>query len=474
MKVQNIICALIILLSAAEAAARTNVVLIVVDDLGWKDLGVYGSRFYETPNIDEFASNATRFTDAYASASICSPTRAALHTGRHPARVGITDWITGYDYKKDSPKLETPEDLHALPDAEVILAEQLAEAGYQTFFAGKWHLGKEGSLPEDHGFEINIGGIGLGYPPGGYYTPYENPRLSDGPEGEYLTDRLTNESIDFLETRDKERPFLLHLSYYSVHTPIEACERYLDYYTRKAKKEGLEDTTTLVEGEAISRVEQNNPAYATMVAAVDENVGRLLEALEERNLRDDTVVILTSDNGGLSTIFNDPGPTSNLPLRSGKGWLYEGGIRIPLIIDAPKSFQSQPELSREPVVTTDLYPTILDLVNIEPGSELQLDGQSLMPLLERTELGSPRALYWHYPHYHGSGWKPGGAVRLGNWKLIEFFETGEHELYDLAVDLEERNDLAESYPEITRDLRHRLREWRKETDAKMPNPVKEK
>lgn len=462
--------AIVIVLPLAQATSRPNVVIILVDDLGWSDLGIYGSSFHETPNIDRLASQGTRFTDAYVPSPICSPARAALHTGRHPVKVGITDWIEGHE--AEAPKLKTPEDLHALPQTETTLAEKLRANGYQTFFAGKWHLGGEGNLPEDHGFEANVGGTGAGEPPNGYYSPYNNERLPDGPEGEHLTDRLTDESIRFLETRDKERPFLLHLSYYAVHTPIEAHERYLDYYSRKAAAKGFDPVKAIAESDAVSRVEQSNPAYATMVAAVDGNVGRLLEALEALGLREDTLVVLASDNGGLCTRQNGPGPTSNLPLRSGKGWLYEGGTRIPLIIDAPEAFGSQPEVSREAVDIMDLHPTILDLLRIEAEGSQALDGQSLAPLLERAGFVDPRVLYWHYPHYHGSGWAPGGAIRLGNWKLIEFFETGEFELYDLAVDLGEGNNLASKYPEIANDLRSRLEAWRNEAGAKMPRPIR--
>ena len=312
---------------------KKNVVFILVDDLGWKDLACYGSNFYESPNIDRLAAKGNLFTSAYTPNPVCSPTRAAILTGRYPSRIGITDWIPGQN-PKNKP-LIGPEDLYELPLEEVTFAETLKNEGYKTFFAGKWHLGDVDFLPEDQGFDINMGGHHKGSPPGGYYSPYRNPKLTDGPEGEYLTDRLTSESIEFLE-RNKNDPFLLYLSYYTVHTPIQACKRYLGKF--KAKQKLLQDSIAQLktEGSGQTLINQYNPEYASMIYALDENVGRLLDKLEALDLMEETLIIFTSDNGGLSTLTNNRvAPTSVRPLRAGKGWAYEGGIRVPLIIKKP-------------------------------------------------------------------------------------------------------------------------------------------
>ncbi len=335
---QALLCLLILGLSPAlqRAEARPpNFVFILVDDLGWADVGCNGSTFYETPNIDALANSGMRFTDAYAACPVCSPTRAAIMTGKYPPRVDITDWIPGQNPKYR--KLKTPEDRANLALEEVTIAEALKEAGYATFFAGKWHLGGEGFFPEDQGFDINLGGHHRGSPPGGYYSPYMNPKLKDGPQGEYLTDRLTDESIKFMEA-NKDKPFLLYLSLYTVHTPIQACRRHLEKFQMKAKDLPHADRADFVkERDGWTKQVQDNPAYASMVYAMDENVGRLMKKLDELKLTDNTVVIFTSDNGGLATLSAKRAPTAEAPLRAGKGWCYEGGIRVPLIVRAPAS-----------------------------------------------------------------------------------------------------------------------------------------
>lgn len=287
-------------ISAAPGSRRPNVVFILVDDLGWYDLGCYGSPFYETPCLDRFAASGMRFTDAYSACPVCSPTRAAIMTGKYPARLNITDWIPGGDPKDR--KLLGPQDRHELPLEEVTLAEVLRAAGYRTFFAGKWHLGGAGFYPEDQGFEINKGGHEKGSPPGGYYSPYENPKLEDGPEGEYLTDRLTDESLRFLEAA-QDAPFLLYLSFYTVHMPIEACTRHLAHFTEKAAALPEPDGPAFLDVPGgVTRLRQDQPDYASMVRAMDENVGRLLDALDALGLADNTIVVFTSDNGGLTTL----------------------------------------------------------------------------------------------------------------------------------------------------------------------------
>ncbi len=444
---------------------KPNFVFILVDDLGWKDLGCYGSRFYETPNLDKLASQGMLFTDAYAACPVCSPTRAAIMTGKHPARVNITDWIPGK--RAPNEKLIGPQDLHNLPLEEETLAEVFQEQGYKTFYAGKWHLGDEGYFPEDQGFDINKGGHHRGSPPGGYYTPYNNPKLSDGPEGEYLTDRLTNESIQFLE-KNQENPFLLYLSFYTVHTPIQACKRHLERFKKKAEKlpPGPEDVP---EHEGLTKMRQDNPEYASMVYAMDENIGRVLDKLDELNLSDNTVIIFTSDNGGLSTLGRRGFPTCNLPLRAGKGWCYEGGIREPLIIRAP-GITKPGTLCYEPVISMDFYPTMLELAGFPLKPKQHADGLSLVSLLKGGRQLNRNTLHWHYPHYHGSTWKPGAAIRDGDWKLIEFYHYDKVELYNLKKDIGEQNDLSEKYPDKRKELLAKLHQWQKDIGARLPAP----
>lgn len=448
---------------SGQVSKKQNFVFILVDDMGWTDLGYSGSTFYETPNIDALSKSSIQFTDAYASASICSPTRASILTGKHPGRVNITDWIPGDD--NQNKKLIGPMDLDALPLKEVTVAEVLKQNGYSTFFAGKWHLGDEGNLPTDQGFDVNIGGYHKGQPPGGYYVPYKNPYLADGPEGEYLTDRLTNESIKFLDTI-KDKPFLLYLSYYTLHTPIQANTKYLDKFKQKLKTMDSLAPTDRKEGTAITKIVQRNPEYASMVYALDENVGRLIKKLKDEGLYENTTIIFTSDNGGLTTIeegLNYDRPTSVLPLRAGKGWLYEGGIRVPLLIK-PAYFNGTSKIVSEPVISHDFFPTILSLATITSEKNMKIDGVNLVPLFTGNQIAR-NEIFWHYPHYHSSGWTPGAAIRQGDWKLIEFYETEEVELYNLFEDLSETNNLASKYPERVTTLKQRLHEFQKSMNA---------
>ncbi len=447
---------------------KPNFIFILVDDLGWKDLGCYGSEFYESPNIDHLASQGMKFTNAYAASPFCSPTRASIMTGKHPARIGITDWIPGRN-PKDT-KLIQPEDVHQLPLEEITIAEALKQEGYRTFFAGKWHLGNQGYFPEDQGFDINKGGHHKGSPPGGYYAPYNNPKLTDGPEGEYLPDRLTDESIQFLE-QSQQAPFFLFLSFYTVHTPIQASKRHLEYFEKKAGKltSETERPAFIRERNGWTKQEQNDPAYASMIFALDENIGRLLRTLQILNLDERTVIIFMSDNGGLSTLGREWAPTSNQPLRAGKGWCYEGGIREPMIIRAPGITQMG-SICNVPVTSHDFYPTILQLAGLPLDPKQHVDGLSLLPLLKGEANLERNALFWHYPHYHGSTWTPGTAIRSGGWKLIEFFEEDKIELYNLNEDIGERNDLALDYPGKAQELKKLLHNWQKEIGAKMPVP----
>ena len=463
------LCALSIFITAVPTlidAKQTNFLFFLVDDMGWADIGANGSKFHETPNIDRLARSGMRFTQGYAAGSVCSPTRASIMTGRHPVRVNITDWIPGQSNRKTNPLLH-PDDLSHLPLAEVTIAEALKEHGYQTFFAGKWHLGNKGQWPTDQGFDINIGGHHRGSPPGGYYSPWSNPALKAKRPDEYLTERLTDESVKFLEERDKTSPFLLYLSYYNIHTPIQAYKKHIDHYKAKAAKAFQDVTPTEPEHDGINRTRQDNPTLASMVAAVDDSVGVLLGKLTELKLDKNTVVIFFSDNGGLSTLGR-PGPGCNLPLRAGKGWLYEGGVREPTIIRAPDVTQPN-SVSHKPMVSMDFFPTMLDLAGLPLQPKLHVDGQSLLPHLKGDDSGQ-RTFYWHYPHYHGSTWKPGASIRDGDWKLIEFYHYKNFELYNLADDPGERQNLAKAKPTKAKLLRAKLLAWQKQMQAKMPVP----
>jgi arylsulfatase A-like enzyme len=450
-----------------KAAEKTNFIFLLIDDMGWRDLGCYGSSFYETPNIDRLASEGMRFTDAYAACPVCSPTRASIMTGKYPARLNITDWIPGRQARRVDPseKLIGPAFEQQLPLNEKTIAETLNEAGYAAGFVGKWHLGSENYLPEDQGFEVNVGGIHLGYPPGGFFSPYQNPKLKDGPDGENLTDRLTDEAVLFLEA-NSDRPFFLFMSYYAVHNPMQAKPDLVAKYERKARN--LDPSTEprfLPEGRHTNRQVQDHPVYAAMVETVDSNVGRILSRIDELGKSHNTVIFFISDNGGLSTAEGTP--TSNLPLRAGKGWLYEGGIRVPMIIRAPGLTKPGSEC-RVPVTTTDFYPTMLEAAGMALAPEQHPDGKSLVPVLEGGSPPEREALFWHYPHYSNQGGTPGGAVRRGDYKLIEFYEDNRVELYNLREDIGETVDLAGRMPEKARELREMLQQWRQSVQARMP------
>lgn len=444
---------------------QPNFVFILVDDLGWADVKCnYPETFYDTPNIDKLAEKGVRFTQAYAANPVCSPTRAAIMTGKHPNRVRITDWIPG-DAPQNRPLLG-PKINNELALDEMTLAEKLKGANYKTFFAGKWHLGDEGFSPEDQGFDINFGGHHRGSPPGGYYSPYENPKLTDGPEGEYLTERLTNESIRFMK-QNKDHPFLLFLSFYTVHTPIQASEKFIEKYRKKREELKLKTIPHKKEGdEGWTKLIQEDAAYASMVAAMDENVGRLLDAIADFDLDKNTWVIFTSDNGGLSTLRRKNAPTSNSPLRAGKGWCYEGGIRVPLIISGP-DIHKPGRISEQLTVSMDFFPTVLTLAGIQHNKN---DGENLLPVLIDDNPLQRDELFWHFPHYHGSAWKPGSAMRKGEWKLITFYEDERTELFNLKNDPGELNDVSEQFPVKTKELKNLLSKKLKESDAKFPQP----
>lgn len=453
-------------LTAAEPKRKLNFVFFLVDDLGWADLGCTGSTFYETPNVDALAAAGMRFTDGYAACPVCSPTRASIMAGKYPARMDTTDWFGG----RRAGKLLPAPYKNYLPLEEVTVAEALKAAGYRTFFAGKWHLGGQAYFPEKQGFDINKGGHHRGSPPGGYFSPFRNPKLTDGPKGQHLADRLGDESVAFLDSV-KDQPFLLYLSFYSVHTPLQAKKELIEKYKAKAGKLPKSDSPEfLPEGRRKARQIQKHPVYSGMVQVMDENVGKVLGKLDKLGLAGNTAVIFMSDNGGLST--SEGSPTSNLPLRAGKGWLYEGGIREPMIVRWP-GVTKPGSTCDVPVISTDFYPTMLEMAGLKARPEQHVDGVSLASLLAgRKKTLDRKAIYWHYPHYGNQGGRPGSAVRAGDYKLIEFFEDNSVELYNLKEDIGEKNDLAAKMPDKVAELRGMLRAWRKEVDAKMmkPNP----
>ena len=441
-----------------------NIVLILVDDLGWTDLGVMGSTFYETPNIDRLADEGMRFTNAYAATTVCSPTRASILTGQYPARLHVTDWIRGHE--RPWAKLRVPDWLHRLPRPALTIAEALGRAGYVSAPIGKWHLGDASSRPETHGFDLNVAGDHRGQPPS-YHAPFGIPTLKDDePDGEdepdgdddpdgaeYLTDRLTDEAITFVSD-NRDHPFFLYLPYYTVHTPIEPEADRLMKYEAKA---------TPVEGHWAQR----NPGYAAMIESLDDGVGRLLEALDTVEIADRTVVIFASDNGGLVLPLSPWGRvTSNWPLRSGKGSAYEGGVRVPFIVRWPGA-TAPGAVDDTLVISADILPTILEITG--ERRRRPVDGSSLVSLLRGEGPLDREALYWHYPHYHPGGAAPYGAVRAGRYKLIEYYEDMRVELYDLDVDVGEAANLAETLPKQTARLRGLLHAWRNDMGAQMPS-----
>jgi arylsulfatase A-like enzyme len=462
-----------------RTATRPNIVFILMDDLGWRDLGCYGSTFYETPNLDRLAGESMRFSDAYAACPVCSPTRASILTGLYPATVGVTDWIDwGGRLHPAKGKLVDVPYIDHLPLEERTIAGALREAGYHTWHVGKWHLGGPAFYPERHGFEHNVGGCEMGAPIHGYFSPWQIPTLADGPRGEYLTDRLTDEAIRLIQGNDDGRPYYLNLCYYSVHTPIQAKSEKVTRYEAKARAMGLDQLKTFEEGDffpcehkkdrrILRRLVQSDPVYAAMVESVDGNIGRLLQAIEASGEAEHTIVIFTSDNGGLAT--SEGSPTSNAPLAEGKGWMYEGGTREPLLVRWP-GVVAPGSACAVPVTSPDFYPTLLEAAGLGLAPEGHLDGVSLMPLLTESGTLAREAIYWHYPHYGNQGGTPGCSVRAGDHKLIEFFEDGRRELYDLQEDIGEERDLAEAQRERTERMAWMLAAWRERVEAKIPQP----
>jgi arylsulfatase A-like enzyme len=455
-------------LSQAPAATPPNVIFFLVDDLGQRDLGCYGSTFYETPNIDRLAKEGARFTDAYAACPVCSPTRASIMTGQWPQRTGVTDYIGAAapeKWDRNTRLLPAPYADRLALDSPT-LAKALKSAGYATFFAGKWHLGPEDFWPENQGFDHNLGGVDRGgpYGRGKYFVPYDNPRLKDGPEGEHLPDRLASETCRFIEA-NKDGRFFAYFSFYSVHTPLQSRPDLQKKYEEKRQRLGLQPAWGKEDTREV-RLVQEHAVYAGMVEAMDLAVGKVLAKLDELGLRENTLIVFTSDNGGLST--SEGSPTSNLPLRGGKGWMYEGGIRESLIVRWPAVVKAGRVIST-PVSSPDFFPTLLEAAKTKPQPGQKLDGLSLMPVLQGGNLPE-RALFWHYPHYGNQGGAPTAAVRRGDWKLIEWMEDGRVELFNLAQDVSEKTDLASAEPERTAEMLAELRTFQQDVQARLPTP----
>ncbi len=449
------------------AAEKPNIVFILADDLGIKDLSCEGSTFHETPHIDAIAKSGMRFTNGYSTCQVCSPSRASIMSGQYPARIGITDWIgaaTGMHWKRND-KILPPENGSRLPAKITTVAEALKSGGYRTFFAGKWHIGGEGSGPEDHGFEVNKGGYHSGSPRGGYFSPFNNPKLDDGPAGEALPLRLAKETNNFISQQKSKKPFFAFLSFYSVHGPIQTSPHLWEKYRKKATAAGLAAERFKVDRTLPVRQVQDCPIYGGMMESMDDAVGLVMNKLKELGIDKNTIVIFTSDNGGVSS--GDAFATACLPFRGGKGRQWEGGIRQPYYIVAP-GVTKPGSTSSQFATGTDFYPTLLELAGLEKLPNEHLDGISLIPALKGGH--SERVLYWHYPHYGNQGGEPSSIVREGNYKLIRYHEDGREELYNVKEDIGETKDLAAENPDLVKKLSARLTAHLTEVGAKIPKP----
>ena len=458
---------------------KTNVIFILVDDMGWMDISCQGSEFYETPNIDRIAEEGMLFTDAYAACPVCSPTRASIMSGKYPARIGLTHYIGDPDHCKpgnEKGKLLSAPYVPFLSTEEKSMATAFRENGYSTWHLGKWHMGKEDYWPDRHGFDINIGGCHMGRPggKGHFFQPWEIPTIEPKEGDDYLTDRLGDEAVELIMNSSDEKPFFMNMWFYSVHTPIQAKEEKIAKYAEKATKLGLDKVDAIVEGDYFPaehkknqrikrRVIQSNPVYAAMIEHLDENVGKILDALDRKGIADNTIVIFTSDNGGLSTA--EGSPTCNAPLSEGKGWMYEGGIREPMLIRWPAQIAAGTRTDAY-IISPDFYPTLLEACDLPSEPQQHVDGKSFLPLLKGEEF-ERGALFWHFPHYANQGGTPGTSIRKEAWKLIEFFE-GEIELYNLEEDICESCNLAEKFPDKVTELLNELHVWHNEVNALIP------
>lgn len=454
---------LILAVSPVRGAEKLNLVFILADDLGWADLACFGSDLHETPNLDRLATQGVRFTNAYAASPVCSPTRASIVTGKHPARLHMTIWREAA-LQRGNRKLLEPVCLDSLPLEELTLAEILKDAGYYTAHVGKWHLGRAEAYPQPHGFQQNVGGTLWGAPQTFWY-PFAGdqyfqdwryvPDLEPGDPGDYLTDSLTDAALEIIEQQTaRQRPFYLNLWYHAVHTPIEGKPELVKKYERKINDKSV----------------QRNPHYAAMVESLDANVGRVLAKLDELGIADQTLVVFTSDNGGFVNrckLHPNLQVANNIPLRSGKGSCYEGGVRIPLIVRGPGIATG---VCEAPVISCDYYPTILHQLGIADRITGELDGIDLSPQFQDPSLPVQReSLFFHYPHYYPTT-SPVSAIRKGDWKLLEYFEDGHTELYDLKHDVGEKTNLAKEQPEIADQLLNELRNWRNAVGAQLPEP----
>ena len=437
-------------LATAAHGRAPNIVFFLIDDWGWTDAACYGSKLYETPNIDRLAAQGMKFSDAYSACTVCSPTRAATMTGKYPARLHLTDWIAGH--VRPYAKLKIPEWTKYLPLEETTIAEALRARGYATGLFGKWHLGGEAFYPEHQGFDVNVGGCDRGQP-GAYFPPYGIVNIKYERPGEFLSDRLTRDAISFIEA-NRERPFFVYFPHYAVHTPLAGKPDVIAKYQKKL---------------AAGTYTQTNAIYAALVESIDDSVGAIMRRLEELKLDKDTIIILTGDNGGLSGTVNAqgwrPGPTRNDPLRLGKGSPYEGGTRVPLIVRWPGVVKPGTTCAA-PVSSIDYFPTLLEVANAPAATGV--DGESLLGLFKGATSLKRTALYWHYPHYHPGGSTPYSAIRDGDWKLIHFYEDNHVELYNLRADLSEKNDLASTHATKAKELRAQLDAWRASVGAQAP------
>lgn len=446
-----------------------NVLFILVDDLGLNDLGFTGSKYYDTPHIDHLAAKSMIFTQGYAGSRVCSPSRATILTGKFSARHGITDWIgaksgTAWRKKKRHDKLLPAKYQHQMRNNEITLAETMKANEYKTFYSGKWHLGDEGNYPEDFGFEINKGGWEKGSPMGGYFSPFKNPKLKNKSDGENLSMRLANETVDFFK-QNKEKPFFAMLSFYAVHGPIQTTQKKWAKYQKKTNAHGATESGFKMERKLPIRQTQDNPIYAGLVESMDDAVGVVLDELKKLGLEENTIVIFTSDNGGVSS--GDAFSTSNLPYRGGKGYQWEGGIRAPYLIYVPWE-KSNGQQNDYPVTGADFYPTILDYCGIDFLKNQHQDGISLKPIISENFTPEERRLYWHYPHYGNQGGDPSSIIREGKWKLIQYYEEDKIELYDLEKDPFEKENVAKDFQDTAISMREKLKEWLIEVNAVFP------
>ncbi len=443
-----------LLASVCHAAEKPNIVFFLVDDLGLGDVGCFGSTYHETPNIDQLCSEGMKFTQGYSACTVCSPSRAAILLGKYPARTRLTDWIAGH--RRGNRRLLIPDWNMRMDLSETTLPEALKTAGYRSQFVGKWHLMPIGAddfqqhYPTSHGFDVNIAGREWGQPkgPGKYFSPFGMPNLDDGSRGDFLTDALTDQAIEFID-ENRDDPFFLYFSYYTVHGPIMAPPELVNKYKQKAKTV------------AKPYKERINPSFAAMTELLDRSVGRVRAKLEELGLADNTIIVFTSDNGGTSEL-------ASAGLRGAKALAYEGGTRVATMVHWPGVTVPGSECS-VPIIGNDFYPTVLEMCGLELMPAQHRDGESLVPLLKRSaDPWKREELYWHYPHYHRT--TPYGAVRRGDWKLIEFYEDEHLELYDLKHDPAERDNLASREPKLAKELLENLRAWRQSVAAQMPTP----